>query len=166
MTAPDASTSGDTTAGSTPEAPSYTSPTEQLQEAMARLGLNPAWGFKQLFEKLGKSSSGGSGGQFEFSPAEMRTLQGQFRDEADALDKMREESGHAANNLQPLADDPASRMHYKRAREHFKTLQEAIEQQYKFASGFSSAIDAALEKKTGDEESIGGSMRKLGSGLA
>lgn len=165
MTAPDAPTSGDTTAESTPEAPGYTSPSEQLQETLAKLGLNPLWGFKQLFEKLGSTGKGG-GGRFEFSPAEMRQLQGQFRDEAEALDKMRQQSNQSAMNLQPLAEDPASRMHYKAAREHFKTLQEAIEQQYKFANGFSTAIDAALEKKTGDEESIGGSMRNLGSGLA
>lgn len=168
MTAPDAPASGDTTAGSTPATPGYTSPSEQFQEAMAKLGLNPAWGFQRLFEALGAGAkaAGGGGGQFTFSIDEMRELHRQFRDEADAFDRMREQAIEAGGAVQKLAADPASEMHYRETKKHLgQDLRKAISDQARFARGFEAAVGSALGIKEEGEAAAVDAAKKAGSGL-
>lgn len=160
MTAPDTAPAGDTTPGSTPPAPKYKSPSDQLREALGRLGLDPSWGFQQLFEAMG-NAKGGSGGRFEFSLAEMREMHRQFVNEVDALTEMTKKSFRLSQGLNPLAGDEASTDHHVAAQEHHGKLRGAIEQHLKFAEGFRDAIGASINLKAETEDSIGGSMNSI-----
>lgn len=157
MTAPDAPASGDTAPDATTETPGYVSPTEQLLRAL------PFGAFRELAERMSNTGSGGKGGQFEFSVAEMGELHKQFAAEASALETMWEKSINASHDLQALANDPASRAHYKRAREHFGMLRGTVKQQLTFAEGFRDAVGAAIGLKNENESSIGQTMKNIGS---
>lgn len=145
MTDDGTSTSGETGTEETTETPGYTSPTEQMLQNL------PFGIFRTIAERMA-SSGGGGGGEFKFSVAEMRELHRQFSDEADALETMREKASYASHELNPLAEDPASRSHYKAARQHFGKLHESVDQQLKFAQGFRDAVGAAIGLKEGDDD--------------
>lgn len=149
MTEPQASGS---TGEETSETPGYTSPTEQFRETLAKFGI-PFMGLPGFFENLTKASHGGSGGGgFEFSLEEMRELHRQFKEEADAFERMREKARITASDLRKLADDPASSMHHEAATKHLNfELRPAINQQAKFARGFEIAVGKALGIKEESE---------------
>lgn len=155
-----------TTAGEGNEGtPSYTSPTEQLMENLAKAGI-PWVGFNGFFEKLTGVTGGTSGGKFSFSLDEMRELHRQFRAEADAFEEMYEKAQDAADKVRPLAEDPASREHHTSAKRHFgATFLPAIRQQYKFARGFEMAVGTALGIREKSEQAGADSMNSAGSGL-
>lgn len=146
-------------------APSYTSPSDQFRETLAKMGI-PFVGLPGFFENLSKASSGSSGGRFEFSLDEMRSLHAQFRAEADAFEQMYEKAQDAADKISPLAGDPASQGHHKTAQNHFnQQFLPAIRQQFKFALGFEEAVKAAIDERENAEQAGTADMNSTGSAL-
>lgn len=156
MTAPDSEAE--------PAAPSYTSPAEQMQEALAKLGL-PWLGFHNIFEKLSASKGGGSG-HFEFSLEEMDQLHTQFEAEAKELDEMLAKADAKGQALKPLARDPASLAHHIKAQEHHAKLLKAIQQQHRYAKGFAEAVKAAYDEKSTSDQAAGDAARGIQSGMS
>lgn len=154
MTDDGTSTSSETGTEETTETPGYTSPTEQMLQNL------PFGIFRTIAERMASSGGGGGGGAFEFSVAEMRELHRQFSDEADALTTMQEKAIDASHELNPLADDPASRSHHKAAEQHFGKLRESVGQQLIFAEGFRDAVGAAIGLKEGDDDEVGSGFNR------
>jgi len=126
------------------ETPTYKSPLEQILEKLPFFG--------PLFGESGKSGGGGGSGRFEFSIEEMVRLRHQFREEADALRVMRQTSGSLAQDLAPVAHDPASEAHHKAAKNHFVLLRDTIDEQYTFADKFAEAIDRVIKQKAAEDD--------------
>ena len=145
----------------TPETPHYKSPLEEALESMP-LGIGTI--FKSLFSAPAKSGDGGSG-RFEFSIEEMVTLRHQFEKEADELREMRDKAASLAHDTQPMAKDPASLEHYKQARQHFGNLQEAVDQQFTFASKFAEAIDKVIKQKAAEDSAAAAKIERLEKSL-
>lgn len=142
-----------------PETPGYTSPTEQLLQSL------PFGIFRNIADKLSRSG-GRQGGQFEFSLQEMQELHRQFKSEADLYQEMLVKAENAGRQLDPLADDPASKSHHKVAKAHFEgALRPAIQQQLRFARGFEAAVGSAIGVRQSSEEAGASAAKKAGSGL-
>ncbi len=136
----------------------YESPNEKALDAAA--GFVPHVRLAQrLYESLSAPSGAGSG-KFEFSIEEMKQLKKEFEAERDAFQRIARKNDQAAVQLQPMADDPASKMHYEAAKEHYeKTFAQALEDQYSYANAYCYAIEKAILAKEHGEQAAEEMMR-------
>ncbi|WP_157362394.1 hypothetical protein [Haloechinothrix halophila] len=142
----------------------YESPNEKALETVA--GFVPHVRLAQrLYDKL-SAPSGVDSGKFEFSVEEMKQLKKEFEAERDAFERIARKNDQAAVQLQPMANDPASKMHYEAAKDHYeKTFAQAIEDQYSYANAYCYAIEKAILTKEHGEQAAEEMMRDRERGL-
>ncbi len=131
----------------------YESPNEQALDTVA--GFVPHVRLaRTLYDKLSAPKGAGSG-RFEFSIEEMEQLHKEFKAERDAFDRIKERNDRfVQGRLAPMAEDPASKLHYEKAREHYgDVFHSAISAQRDYCDAYCYAIEKAiLVKKFGEEE--------------
>jgi len=135
------------------QAPRYKSPTEQFLEKFPIFG--------PLFNAVSTAGQASSGsGEFRFSPEEVKALRDEFESEVDEIRTVLTDFTTMSINLQPLADDPASRSHLMATEDHFKVAHAAIMQQRKFAEDFVAALSAALDRKQQEDDAAAADFAK------
>ena len=139
----------------------FKSPSEIALDTLAdKIGFGPAQFAKQLFSQL-SPPSGTTSGKFEFSVEEMKGLLQEFETEREAFRAIRARNDRNVYQLRPTANDPASNMHYKAARDHYGvTFAQAIEDQFKYCHAYCEAIKLAIDKKELGEEAAVEAMSK------
>ncbi len=142
----------------------YESPNEKALDTVA--GFVPHVRLAQrLYDKLSAPKGTGSG-KFEFSIEEMEQLKKEFEAERDAFESIKRKNDQAVAQLQPMATDPASQMHYTAAKEHYgKTFSQAIADQHAYADAYCYAIERAILVKEHGEEAAEQMMREKERGL-
>ncbi|MPY97488.1 MAG: hypothetical protein GEU97_05715 [Actinophytocola sp.] len=143
----------------------YESPNEKALDTVA--GFVPHVRLAQrLYDKLSTPSGAGSG-KFEFSVEEMQQLHKEFKAERDAFDRIKERNDQfVQGQLVPMAEDPASKLHYEKAREHYgDVFHSAISEQRDYCDAYCYAIEKAILVKKFGEEEAARRMNAEGSGL-
>lgn len=143
----------------------FKSPDQIALEQMANVGVPFAPLANMLYSKL-SAPNGASGGKFEFDINEMKQLHREFEAERDAFQRISRKNDQAAAQLTPMANDPASNMHYQAAKDHYeKTFAKAIEDQYAYADAYCFAIKKAILAKENGEQAAEQMMRERERGL-
>lgn len=144
----------------------FKSPDQIALEQMANVGVPFAPLANMLYSKL-SAPNGASGGKFEFDINEMKQLQKEFQAERGAFEEILTRNDRfVQGQLKPMADDPASKMHYERARDHYgKVFYSAISEQLNYCDAYCYAIDRAILAKQYGEEEAERRMNEQGRGL-
>ncbi|GAA5128198.1 hypothetical protein [Haloechinothrix salitolerans] len=142
----------------------YESPNEKALDTVADF-VPHARLARTLYEKLSAPNSIGSG-KFEFSLEEMERIKKEFEAERDAFERIKRKNDQASFGLRPMAGDPASEIHYKAAKQHYrKTFAQAIADQHAYADAYCYAIQRAIYAKKHGEEAAEQMMRERERGL-
>jgi len=144
----------------------FKSPDQIALEQMSNVGVPFAPLANMLYSKL-SAPNGASGGKFEFDINEMKQLHREFRGERDAFEEILFRNDRfAVSRLKPMADDPASKMHYEKARDHYgEVFYSAISEQLNYCDAYCYAIERAILAKEHGEEEAGRRMNEQGRGL-
>lgn len=144
----------------------FKSPDQIALEQMTNVGVPFAPLANMLYSKLSAPNST-SGGKFEFDVNEMKQLHREFQAERGAFEEIITRNDRfVQGQLRPMAEDPASKMHYEKARDHYgKVFYSAISEQLNYCDAYCYAIERAiLAKEHGEEEAVR-RMNEQGRGL-